>query len=206
MVVESTRLSAAGRRSAILVAARHEFARRGFRGASTAAIAAGAGCSEPTLYKHFPSKQALFAAVLTDATEAMGAKVRALIAESSGPMAGMVAIAEHAATDPLIVEIIRLRMLAASLVDEPDVHVALAASLNDVIRGMAANIAAGQAAGEVRDDVDPTMAAWIWYGFTLAGGHAHALHGHRALPKFAAGAAMLGRLLGPPAPSPEEAP
>ena len=147
MVVEPTRLTAAGRRSAILTAARHEFARRGFRGASTASIAAGAGCSEPMLYKHFPSKQALFAAVLTDATEAMGARVRSLMAESPGAMAGMIAVARHASTDPLIIEIIRLRMLAASLVDEPDVLRALAASMHEVIRGMAATIAAGMRRG-----------------------------------------------------------
>ena len=200
MVVEPTRLTAAGRRSAILTAARHEFARRGFRGASTASIAAGAGCSEPMLYKHFPSKQALFAAVLT---EAMGARVRSLMAESPGAMAGMIAVARHASTDPLIIEIIRLRMLAASLVDEPDVLRALAASMHEVIRGMAATIAAGQAAGEVRRDVDPEMTAWIWYGYTLAGGHAHAVHGRRALQSFAAGAETLGLLL---APAPEEAP
>jgi AcrR family transcriptional regulator len=75
MVVEPLRLTSDERRGAILTAARHEFARRGFRGARTAAIAAGAGCSEPMLYKHFPSKQALFAAVLTDATEAMKALI-----------------------------------------------------------------------------------------------------------------------------------
>ena len=45
------------------------FARKGFHGTGTAELAARAGCSEPTLYKYFPSKQAVFAAVLDDATE-----------------------------------------------------------------------------------------------------------------------------------------
>ena len=203
MVMECTRLTAEARRRLILTAARHEFATRGYRGARTAAIATGAGCSEPMLYKHFPSKQALFAAVLTDATEAMKAMVDALMAASSGPMAGMLAVAERAACDPLIIETIRLRTLAAALVDDPEVCAALTASLNEVLQRMTANIAAGQAAGEVRADIDPRMAAWILYGYTLAGGHAHAVHGTPALHDFVAVAETLGRLFRAP-PVPEE--
>ncbi len=203
--MEYTRLTAGARRRMILEAARHEFATRGYRGARTAAIATGAECSEPMLYKHFPSKQALFAAVLTDATESMKAMVDAVMAASAGPLAGMLAIAERAATDPLIIETIRLRTLAAALVDDPAVCAALTASLTEVLQRMTANIAAGQAAGEVRTDIDPQMAAWILYGYTLAGGHAHAVHGSPALTEFVAVAETLGRLFRVP-PAPEETP
>jgi AcrR family transcriptional regulator len=202
MVLEPLRLTADERRSAILTAARHEFARRGFRGARTAAIAAGAGCSEPMLYKHFPSKQALFAAVLTDATEAMKAMVDGLVAGSNGPMAGMLAVAERAASDPLIIETIWLRTVAASLIDDPEVHAALKASLNEVLQRMTKCIAGGQAAGEVRTDIDPGMAAWILYGYTLACGHAHAVHGDGAPREFVDVADTLCRLFR--APLPEE--
>ena len=198
MVVEYTRLTADERRRSILTAARHEFARRGFRGARTAAIATGAGCSEPMLYKHFPSKQALFAAVLTDATDAMKAMVDAVMAASPGPMAGILAVAERAASDPLIIETIRLRTLAAALVDDPHVAAALTASLNEVLQRMTAKIAAGQAAGEIRTDIDPGMAAWILYGYTLAGGHAHAVHGNPALVEFVTVAETLCRLFRAP--------
>ena len=200
MVVEPLRLTADERRGAILTAARHEFARRGFRGARTAAIAAGAGCSEPMLYKHFPSKQALFAAVLTDATEAMKAMVDELVAGSPGPMAGMLAVAERAASDPLIIETIWLRTLAASLIDDPGVHAALTASLNEVLQRMTNCIAAGQAAGEVRPDIQPGLAAWILYGYTLACGHAHAVHGDAAPREFIAVADTLCRLFRVPHP------
>jgi len=204
MVMECPRLTADQRRRLILTAARHEFATRGYRGARTATIAAGAGCSEPMLYKHFPSKQALFAAVLTDATEAMKALVVSLRATSGGPLEGMLAVARRVATDPLIIETIRMRTLAAALVDDPEVAAALTASLGEVLQGMAATIAAGQAAGEVRTDIDPRMAAWIVYGYTLAGGHAHAVHGAAALADFVTVAETLGRMLQPPAP--EETP
>jgi AcrR family transcriptional regulator len=155
------------------------------------------------LYKHFPSKQALFAAVLTDATDAMKTMVDGVMAASGGPLAGMLALAERATSDPLILETIRLRTLAAALVDDPEVCAALTASLNEVLQRMTANIAAGQAAGEVRADIDPRMAAWILYGYTLAGGHAHAVHGSPALHEFIAVAETLGRLFAAP-PVPEE--
>ena len=197
MVLDDVRLTADQRRSAILAAARHEFASRGFRGARTAAIASGAGCSEPTLYKHFPSKQALFAAVLHDATDSMKEMVDALMTSGGGPMAGMLAVAERATSDPLIIETIRLRTLAAGLVDDPQVRAALTASVDEVRGCMAAHIAAGQAAGEIRSDVDPDDAAWILYGYTLAGGHAHAVHGSAALGEFVAVADTLCRVFRP---------
>src|SRR5436190_17320415 len=81
-VQERTRLTYEDRRTAILDAARHEFARKGFRGAGTADIAARCGCSEPMLYKHFASKQELFAAVLTHTGAMMGQRVDALLDES----------------------------------------------------------------------------------------------------------------------------
>ena len=48
----------------ILSAALKVFAQTGYPGASMDAIAAEAGLTKPTLYKHFASKEALFAAVL----------------------------------------------------------------------------------------------------------------------------------------------
>jgi AcrR family transcriptional regulator len=199
-VAPRQRLTRDERYETILAAARTVFARHGYHRAGTAEIARAAGCSEPMLYKHFPSKQALFAAVLTDATEAMKAMVDGVVAGSTGPMAGMLAVAERAASDPLIIETIWLRTLAASLIDDPDVHAALTASLNEVLQRMTSCIAAGQAAGEVRTDIEPGMAAWILYGYTLACGHAHAVHGDGALREFIAVADTLCRLFRVPHP------
>lgn len=47
-------------RSRLIEAARLEFCRDGFRGASVDRIAATAGVAKQTLYNHFPSKEALF--------------------------------------------------------------------------------------------------------------------------------------------------
>lgn len=57
------RLSAAERRRSIVRAAIPIFASRGFHGATTRDLAAAAGVSEALLYRHFPSKEALYHAI-----------------------------------------------------------------------------------------------------------------------------------------------
>jgi TetR/AcrR family transcriptional regulator, mexJK operon transcriptional repressor len=56
----------ARKRRAILDGATDVFLREGFAGASMDAIAARAGVSKPTVYKHFADKQQLFAQVVGD--------------------------------------------------------------------------------------------------------------------------------------------
>ena len=57
------RLSGEERRESILRAVGAVFAENGFRGTTTRALAEAAGVSEALLFKHFPSKEALYAAV-----------------------------------------------------------------------------------------------------------------------------------------------
>lgn len=58
------RISGNERRSLILAAARRVFSRQGFEGAKTLQIAREANVSEALVYRHFPSKVALYRAVL----------------------------------------------------------------------------------------------------------------------------------------------
>jgi AcrR family transcriptional regulator len=53
------------RREQILATAADLFAARGFHGVSVADLGAACGISGPALYKHFPSKQAMLAEMLT---------------------------------------------------------------------------------------------------------------------------------------------
>jgi AcrR family transcriptional regulator len=182
MVKERTRLTFDDRRTAILNAARHEFARKGFRGAGTADIASRCGCSEPMLYKHFASKQELFAAVLRHTGALMGEKVDALLDEAGDSVTTLlVDVAELAATDELIVEVMRLRMLAASLVDEPQVREALEDNMRFMRARIVAMLARARDRGEVRADLDLEHVAWLWVGFTLSCGFRHALEPEKAL-------------------------
>lgn len=59
-----TRMTGPERRAAILKAAATTFAQLGYRGSTTADIAAAAGITQPMLYRHFSSKHQLFLEVL----------------------------------------------------------------------------------------------------------------------------------------------
>lgn len=59
-----TRLTAEARREAIVEAVQDVFAKKGFAATTTRDLAKAAGVSEALLYKHFPSKESLFAAML----------------------------------------------------------------------------------------------------------------------------------------------
>jgi TetR/AcrR family transcriptional regulator, transcriptional repressor of aconitase len=58
------------RRQLILSAAKRCFARHGFAGTTTRSVAAAAAISEGLLFKHFPTKSALYAEILADECEA----------------------------------------------------------------------------------------------------------------------------------------
>lgn len=60
----SLRLASEERRKAIVAAVRGAFAEKGFYGTTTRVLAQTAGVSEALLYKHFPSKESLYAAML----------------------------------------------------------------------------------------------------------------------------------------------
>ena len=175
------RLAADDRREAILRSARKAFARNGFRGASTAAIAAGAGCSEPLLYKLYPSKQVLFAAVLRDASAEMSRLVIGILDSGVDPVDALARVAHRACTDELVIEIVRLRMLALTLADEPEIRSALVESVDTMRHGVASRLEAAQRGGQVRTDVEADALVWLWTGFTLMAGYRLALEGPGAL-------------------------
>jgi AcrR family transcriptional regulator len=59
----TARLSSEERRAAIIQAVRRAFAEKGFHGTTTRELADAAGVSEALLFKHFPTKEALFSAM-----------------------------------------------------------------------------------------------------------------------------------------------
>jgi AcrR family transcriptional regulator len=73
------------RRSQLLDLAAPLMANRGFHGMSVGDLGAAAGITGPALYRHFPSKQALLGALLTDISERLLAGGRACVGDSSGP-------------------------------------------------------------------------------------------------------------------------
>jgi AcrR family transcriptional regulator len=62
-MLSSGKLSAEERRTSIIRAVRHLFANKGFNGTTTRELAEAAGVSEALLFRHFPTKEALFEAI-----------------------------------------------------------------------------------------------------------------------------------------------
>jgi AcrR family transcriptional regulator len=68
--MSNLRMTSDLRRQLILGAAKRCFARNGFAGTTTKSVAAAAAISEGLLFKHFPSKAALYAEILAEECEA----------------------------------------------------------------------------------------------------------------------------------------
>ncbi|TLY14853.1 MAG: TetR/AcrR family transcriptional regulator [Nitrospirae bacterium] len=63
---KSLRSSGQERQASIITAAASLFAAKGFQGTTTREIAKTAGISEALVFKHFPTKRALYAAILAE--------------------------------------------------------------------------------------------------------------------------------------------
>src|SRR5580692_9124342 len=64
MMAPATRMSAVERRADVLRAAVAPFAKGGYHGTSTEDVARAAGISQPYLFRLFPTKKALFLALI----------------------------------------------------------------------------------------------------------------------------------------------
>lgn len=186
------------RRAAILDQARGLFARQGYHGTSTAEIARAAGCAEAVLYRHFDSKQALFAAVVARSAGLMkGHLADALAAGGADPVGGMSRAASRMVADPEVADHLRLRSIAVTMVDEPEIrrtleelHAGFRRLLGDAVR-------VSQANGHVRADVAPDDVAKLFAGLSFVGAFNYALGGRPELERVVSATEALLTLLRP---------
>ena len=87
MAKTSMRMSAEERRESVILASMSEFARGGYNGTSTQAIADRVGVSQPYLFRLFPSKKALFMAAVTRCLEDTAAVFETVGEGLTGPAA-----------------------------------------------------------------------------------------------------------------------
>jgi AcrR family transcriptional regulator len=126
------------RRQLILGAARRCFARNGFAGTTTRSVAAAAAISEGLLFKHFPSKAALYAEILAEECEA-DPKLAHLLGQepSTGTLVdlikGMVRHFMQISDGPDEQEAQRLRLMATSHLDDGEFARLLYAKIADLI-------------------------------------------------------------------------
>jgi AcrR family transcriptional regulator len=77
--LKKSRLSAEERKTAIVKAALPLFARKGYAETTTKDLALAAGVSEPLLYRHFPSKEALYIEILNHCCDAQDPATRTFV-------------------------------------------------------------------------------------------------------------------------------
>jgi AcrR family transcriptional regulator len=142
------RRTAAERREHVIAAAVTEFARNGYNGASTAAIARRAGISQPYIYALFPSKRDLFIAACSHVSENVRRRFAGAVQGATDPRERLELMAASngreevafqlqayaAALDPEIRR--EVRRCFVELFDE--VESATGASREDVVRFMSA--------------------------------------------------------------------
>ncbi len=82
-------------RSAIVAAATHLFAQRGFAETSMRQIAEAAGVSKAAIYHHFRDKDRLYRSLLEEAIDSLTAAMKRVLDDGSAPAQLAQALAEH---------------------------------------------------------------------------------------------------------------
>jgi TetR/AcrR family transcriptional regulator, transcriptional repressor of aconitase len=152
--MSTLRMTSDLRRQLILGAAKRCFARNGFAGTTTKRVAAAAAISEALLFKHFPSKAALYAEILADECEADPALAHLLGQEPSTAtlvelVVGMVRHFLHISDSPDQQEAQRVRLMITSHLGDGEFARLLYAKVADLIGPVfTASIDRAVAAGE----------------------------------------------------------
>lgn len=136
--MSNLRMTSDLRRQLILGAAKRCFARNGFAGTTTKSVAAAAAISEGLLFKHFPSKAALYAEILAEECEADPELAHLLGQEPSTAtlvelVRGMVAHFVNISNGSDQEEAQRLRFMAASHLEDGEFARLLYGKIADLI-------------------------------------------------------------------------
>jgi AcrR family transcriptional regulator len=152
------------RRQLILGAAKRCFARNGFAGTTTKSVAAAAAISEALLFKHFPSKAALYAEILAEECEADPVLAHLLGQEPSTAalvelVQGMVRHFVHLSDGPDHEEDAqRLRLMATSHLEDGEFARLLYAKVEKLIGSMfTASLEAAIASGDAARLAGPPL-------------------------------------------------
>jgi AcrR family transcriptional regulator len=166
--MSTLRMTSDLRRQLILSAAKRCFARNGFAGTTTKSVAAAAAISEGLLFKHFPSKAALYAEILAEECEADPDLLHLLDQEPSTAtlvelVRGMVSHFMQIAEGPDEHEAQRLRLMTSSHLDDGEFARLLYAKISELVGPVfAASIEGAVAAGDAsRIGSEPLNLFWF---------------------------------------------
>jgi len=163
------------RRQQILDAARRCFSRDGFHNTTTADIVRESGVSQGTLYLYFATKDDIILALADDRHQAE-AYVGAMAQSEQDPIEGLALLIElhgESLDDEQRTDARRVSVQGwAEALRNPKVHENITRNVASVREEIARLIARGQAAGQIRAELDPEAVARvliaIFQGLTLS--------------------------------------
>jgi AcrR family transcriptional regulator len=158
------RLPSQARRRQIIEAAAALFSRKGFGGTTTRQVAEAAGISEPTIFKHFATKEDLYAAILEAKVETEAILENAEPAARRGDDAGVLRAMAHAMIkrtqeDPTLMRLLLFSALEGHALSDLFFQSRVARVDEFLCRYIGQRLAAG-----AFRPVDPLQAAWNFIG------------------------------------------
>ena len=161
----------ADRREAILAAAIVLFTRKGLEGTKTSDITAAAGISQGLLYHYFASKEAIFIALIETALQKMNAACRLLEEMPLSPgekvrlaIARLLEGLVHHTETPQYYLLIAQATVSEAIPEEAKQIISKENRMPYEV--MTRIFAAGQTAGDFRDDSPAMLAQMFWTTFT----------------------------------------
>ena len=160
-------------RARILDAAQAEFMAEGFAAASTNRILERFGGSKPTMFRHFPTKEALWTAVMEWVAERLMQRIERAVADAPGPLAALrsvfLAHAGFVVEHPGVPRMMFGELQRAEASAPKRMAQTLIRRYGERVRAL---LEAGQAAGEVAADIDLNAQVGGWRrGRSLLGQH-----------------------------------
>jgi AcrR family transcriptional regulator len=158
------RLPAAERRRQIIDTAAQLFSRKGFSGTTTRELAKAAGVSEATVFKHFATKEELYAAIIeakAQARQILGTVVEAAERKDDAEVLRILAteLIGRTAADPTLMRLMYFSALEGHALSE----IFFRSRVEAVDRFLGQYIAERIAAGAFRS-LEPMQAAWNFIG------------------------------------------
>jgi AcrR family transcriptional regulator len=152
-------------RQRILVAAAQVFAEKGYARATTRLLAEAAGVNEVTLFRHFGSKEGLFAAIIE--TYAAPALSTAIAAQLTGDYRQDLLTMGTRVLDTLLERSEAMRLMLCEAEQFPEVRQVMAQNPRQLRQALAGYLRQQMAQGRVRP-LNPEVAAQAFWGMFFA--------------------------------------
>jgi AcrR family transcriptional regulator len=155
-------MKAEDRRRQLLESAAHCFAKHGYRGTTTAMIAAEAGISEPIIYRHFKNKQTLFIALIEKVADEVFDNWQKLARNVKNPLdrLRLLMFQNPATSDPNTARVYRVLFHASTETADPAIQKAICRHYERYVKSLASLISEAQEAGQIRNDLPAEWLAW----------------------------------------------